>query len=102
MPYLPDYLAPTGYLPTTGGSIPYAVMWNAKENYYGESAGEKTPTTITVKIRVNWEDSTLFTEFARESSGERRIASVSPRTGARFRTGRRSACRPRFRAWTGL
>lgn len=65
MPFLPDEMTPTGYLPTPGGSIPYAVMWNAKESYYGESAGEKTPTTITVKIRVNWEDSTLFTEFAR-------------------------------------
>ena len=71
-PHIPNYCLRTGYLPTdtsaagtAGTAIPYSVMWNARENCYGESATEKTPTTITAKVRVNWSESTYFTQFAR-------------------------------------
>ena len=71
-PHIPNYCVKTGELPadgsaagTAGTTVPYSVMWNARENCYGESAGEKTPTTVTAKVRVNWSQSTTFTVFAR-------------------------------------
>jgi hypothetical protein len=63
--HIPDKVVPTGYLPTRTGSVPYAVSWNPAQNPYGESGSEKTPTTITAKIQCNWNESSLFADFAK-------------------------------------
>lgn len=61
---LPD-IAPL-YLPVGGSStIPYYIAWNAARNTYGETSSEKGNTQISCHIMVNWDDSELFSVYAR-------------------------------------
>lgn len=54
------------YLPVGGSStIPYYIAWNAARNTYGETSSEKGNTQISCHIMVNWEDSELFSVYAR-------------------------------------